>query len=58
VGLVIVWTIIITVPLIALFLFHALSLSASVFDPAMCISAEDDTAQVAVVPTTPSTMLL
>jgi hypothetical protein len=58
VRLVIVGTIIIIVPLIALFLFHALSFLAPIFDSVVCISTADDVAQVAVVPTTPSITLL
>jgi hypothetical protein len=58
VSLVIVGTIIIIVPLIVLILFHALSLSASVFDPVTCISAVDDVAQVAIIPPMSSAVLL
>jgi hypothetical protein len=58
VRLIIVETIIIIVTLIALFLFHALSLSAPIFYLAACISAVDDVAQVTVVPPMSSAMLL
>jgi hypothetical protein len=57
VRLVVVGTIIIIVPLITLLLFHALLLSAQVFDPVACISTTDDVAQVTVVPTTDSAAL-
>jgi hypothetical protein len=58
VRLVIVGTIIIIVPLIALFLFHALLLSVPIFDPIACISVVDDITQVTVVPTMPSAVFL
>jgi hypothetical protein len=58
VRLVIVRTIIIIVPLVVSFLLHALLLLASIFDPAMRICAVDDVAQVAVIPITPSAVLL
>jgi hypothetical protein len=58
VRLIIVETIIIIVTLIALFLFHALSLSAPIFYLAACISAVDDVAQVTIVPPMSSSMLL
>jgi hypothetical protein len=50
VRLVIVGTIIIIVPFITSLRLHALSLLASVFYLAMCISSVDDVAQVAVAP--------
>jgi hypothetical protein len=58
VRLVIVGTTIIIVPLIALFLFHVLSLSTPIFDPITCISVATDVTQVTIVPTTPSVTLL
>jgi hypothetical protein len=58
VRLVIVGTIIIIVPLIALFLFHALLLSVLIFDLIACISVVDDIAQVTVVQTMPSAVFL
>jgi hypothetical protein len=58
VRLVIVGTVIIIVPLIALFLFHVLLLSVPIFDPIACISVVDDIAQVTVVPTMPSAVYL
>jgi hypothetical protein len=58
VRFVIVGTIVIIVPLIVLFLFHALSFSMPVFYPAVCISTADDVVQVTVVLTMPSATLL
>jgi uncharacterized metal-binding protein len=58
VRLVIVGTIVIIVPVIMLFLFNALSLSTLIFNPATCISAMDDVAQVIVVSPMPSAALL
>jgi hypothetical protein len=58
VRLVIVGTIVIIVPLIAMFLFYTLSFLTSVFNPAACISVTDDIVQVAVVPTMPLATLL
>jgi hypothetical protein len=60
VRLVIEGTIVIIVPFILSFMLNMLSLSllASVFYPAACISAADDIAQVAVVPIMPSAALL
>jgi hypothetical protein len=58
VRLVIVGTIVIIVPLIALFLFNALSLSVSNFNPVVCISAADDIVQVTVVSPMPWAVLL
>jgi hypothetical protein len=58
VRLVIVGTIIFIVHLITMFLLHMLSLSASVFDPAVNISATDAITQVTVVPSMPLAMLL
>jgi hypothetical protein len=57
VRLVIVGTLVIKVPFITLFLFHALSFPTPVFDPTTSISVLDDITQVTVVPTTPSTVL-
>jgi hypothetical protein len=54
VRFVIVGAIIIIIPLVALFLFHALSLSTPIFNLTTCISVVDDIAEVTVVPTTPS----
>jgi hypothetical protein len=56
--LVVEGTIIFIVPLIAPLLLNALSLLAPVFDPAACISAMDDVAQVSVIPNMPSAVLL
>jgi hypothetical protein len=58
VRLVIVATIIIIDPIIVLFLFNALSLSAPIFNPAACISVADDVMQVTIVSPTPSAVLL
>jgi hypothetical protein len=56
--LVVVGTIVIIVPLIAMFLFYALSFSTLVFNPVACISVTDDIMQVVVVLTMPSATLL
>jgi hypothetical protein len=58
VRLVIEGTIIIIVPLIASFLLDALSLLVPAFDLTVCISTVEDVAQITVIPTTPSAMLL
>jgi hypothetical protein len=58
VRLVIVGTIVIIIPIIVLFLFIALSLSALIFNPVACISTAVDVVQVTVVSPTPSAMLL
>jgi hypothetical protein len=58
VRLVIVGTIVIIVPLVALFLFHTLLFSTPVFNMVACISVTDDITQVAVIPITPSSVLL
>jgi hypothetical protein len=51
-------TIIIIVPLIASFLFHAVSLLALVFYLAACISITDDITQVLVIPVSSSAAFL
>jgi hypothetical protein len=50
VGLVVVGSIVVIVPLLASLAFDAVSLLALVFDPATCISVADNIAQVFVVP--------
>jgi hypothetical protein len=49
VMLVIIGTVVIIVPFFTLLLFKAHVLLTSVFNPAMCISAPDDVAQILVV---------
>jgi hypothetical protein len=56
--LVVVRTIIIIVPFIALFLLFTLPISASVFNSTMCISTVDDVVQVIVVSIVSSAALL
>jgi hypothetical protein len=58
VRLVIVGTVVIIVPIITLFLFNALLLSAPILNPVACISTVDDIAQVVIVSPTPSVVLL
>jgi hypothetical protein len=58
VRMVIVRTTIIIVPVIALFLFNALSLSELIFNPDACISTAFDIMQVTIVSPMPSAVLL
>jgi hypothetical protein len=58
VRLVIIGTVVVIVPFFMLLLFKALTLLTLDFNPAACISATDDIAQISVIPILPSVMFL
>jgi hypothetical protein len=58
VGLVIIGTIVVIVPLFTSLLCKALVLLMLIFDPAACISTADDITQVSIMLVSPSAMFL
>jgi hypothetical protein len=58
VRLVIIGTVVVIVPFFMLLLFKALTLLTLDFNPAACITATDDIAQISVIPILPSVVFL
>jgi hypothetical protein len=58
VRLVVIGTVVVIVPLFELLLFKALMLLAPVFNPAVCISAADDVAQISIILVSSSVVFL